>query len=198
MYLFYSSTLSWKGAHGGLRDFELERLHRDLKEGDGHTDPLMHRVRRDEPCPPWLEFADAAIGPRAAERWRMDFVLDDVTEAPVVEVLGARFLRASATGAAPAPTASASGELRAPTRLKRRVGYGDASVSASVDTWHRSSRRRKRDRPAVAAAAPPSTPRSRRPRRAAGAGGGLAAAAMPGAEAAAAAAAVAGCSRRSG
>ena len=137
VYLFYSSTLSWKGPHGGLLPLDLERLHRDLKEGDAHTDPLMHRVRRDEPCPPWLEYADAAIGPRAAERWRMDFVLDDPAEAPVVEVLGARFLRASATGAgagADGVSKAANFTLRDP-RLKRRVGsYGDASVSASVDT----------------------------------------------------------------
>ena len=67
----------------------------------------------------------------------MDFVLDDVTEAPVVEVLGARFLRASATGAgagADGVSKAANFTLRDP-RLKRRVGsYGDASVSASVDT----------------------------------------------------------------
>ena len=131
----------------------------------------MHRVRRDEPCPPWLEYADAAIGPRAAERWRMDFVLDEFDGGARRRGARRALLRASATGEG----AGADGTAW------RRTSRSATRASAARRRLRRRQRERERrhagvvrregeggDRPADRRrrGAPSCPPRSRRrPRR---------------------------------
>jgi len=85
VWLFNTSALPWRGS--SLTQPMLKRLYLCLTEGWGHRPALMNRLGVDEPPPAWMRQCPTST--MARPHW----VLLDPESAPVVEVMGSRFLR---------------------------------------------------------------------------------------------------------